>query len=317
MQNRLRTLLCMLLISGVLVAALGAYLKFEILTPLGFFADKNVIEVPFLVLTDPAVHYALLAQQEKETIPPPDAPAELPTDSLIESPTEILTEPPTEHPTEVPSAPIAELTIQPPIEPPYVEITEQWFDDVLFIGDSRTVGLRDYARLGRADYFCSVGMTVFDAMDTLASDHDFAETDLEQLLQEKRYSKIYISLGLNECGYPYDLLMDGYETLLNRVRQLQPNAVIILQTMITVSRIKARSEWYFSLENLDKVNTGIKALADRERIRYIDANTYFADEEGYLPSEMTADGCHFYVSGYQDWARWIFENAKTLNISFG
>ena len=65
------------------------------------------------------------------------------------------------------------------------------------------------------------------------------------------------------------------------------------------------------------MNTGIKALADRERIRYIDANTYFADEEGYLPSEMTADGCHFYVSGYQDWARWIFENAKTLNISFG
>lgn len=87
--------------------------------------------------------------------------------------------------------------------------------------------------------------------------------------------------------------------------------------MITVSRRKASSEWYFSLENLNKVNKGISELANGSTILYIDANERYADEEGYLPSDLTADGCHFDKAGYRDWAQWIYENAKTLSISFG
>lgn len=310
MQKQLLTLLCMLLISVLLVASLGAYLKFETLAPLGLLEDKSVIELPFLVLKDPAVHYALRLQKQSNAAPAMEASTEAPTEIVTEAPTE-------EEPTETSMIPPTEMPTEAPTEPPYVPVTEQWFDDVLFIGDSRTVGLREYARLGDADYFCSVGMTVFDAMDTRESDVGFSQMHLEQLLKERRYSKIYISLGLNECGYPYDLLMDGYGTLLNTVRRLQPHAVVILQSMITVSRRKAASQWYFSLENLNRVNEGIQEFADGTTVRFIDANTYFADEEGYLPSEKTADGCHFYPSGYQEWAQWIYDNAKTLNISFG
>ena len=299
MQKRLSILLYMLILSTLVVALTGTYLKFEVLEPVRLHTDKSVIEVPFVVIKDPAARFAL--QLKRGEVLSTEA------STLQNVPTQ--TEPDIQEtmPTET----------QVPIDPLYFEITENWFDDVLFIGDSRTVGLRDYARLGKADYFCSVGMSVFKVLETAESDDNFPKMKLEQLLREKKYNKIYISLGLNDCQAPYELVMSGYELLVNTVRQLQPNAVIILQSMITLSREKAASETYFSLENIQKMNTGFREFADDDTILYIDANEYYADEEGYLPDGRAWDGCHFDVSGYEEWAQWILNNAKSLNISFG
>lgn len=312
MQKRLLILLSMLLATTILVMCFAMYLKFEFFEPVGLFQDKNLIEIPFASMKDPAARFAMKNHRDKE--------AGEPTQTQTEPPTEPPAIPEFEQSAGVVSRP---LEVRFPfqslvdIDLSYAEVTENWFDDVLFIGDSRTVGLRDYARLGKADYFCSIGMTVFDALELSLSDQNFEETKLVELLQSRHYNKIYICLGLNECGYPYDLLMEGYGTLVKTVQKYQPNAVVILQAMITVSRKKASSEWYFSLENLNKVNKGISELANGSTILYIDANERYADEEGYLPSDLTADGCHFDKAGYRDWAQWIYENAKTLNISFG
>ena len=305
MKRRLCVLLCMLLISTILVAALGAYLKFGIFLPAGLFKDRSVIEMPFAAYTDPAARFVLnkfqnqkeQMQQPVETVPPTQPPEV--TENLM-----------------IPAETIPEI-ILPVTEPPLLEVTENWFDDVLFIGDSRTVGLRDYARLGQAEYFCDIGMTVFDATTRKLSDENFTDMDLPTLLQSRRYNKIYISLGLNECGEPYDLFMEAYGDLVDMVHAYQPHAIIILQSMITISREKAASKWYFALENIQQRNAGIQALADGFTVQFIDANVYYADEEGYMPDGKAWDGCHFDVAGYEEWSRWILENAKTLNLSFG
>ena len=312
MQKKLFVLLGLLLISTILFAGIGAYLRMEYLEPFGLLSDKNLIEIPFVVMKDPAAQFAVeYMKKAQETEPAPETQAPE-TEPQATEPAETA-----ELPDSIPETTPVVAPTEVPADQSYVEVTEDWFNDVLFIGDSRTVGLRDYARLGNADYFCSIGMTVFDATKQELSDLNFEQTNLEKLLQTKRYHKIYISLGLNESGAPYDLLMEGYGALMDMVRKNQPDATIILHAMITVSRKKAASEWYFSLENLDKINSGIRQFADGDKIRYIDANGYFADEEGYLPEGLMHDGCHFYKSGYQDWAKWILENAKTLDISFG
>lgn len=65
---------------------------------------------------------------------------------------------------------------------------ESFFDDALFIGDSRMVNVANYARLGNADYFADVGMTVFKMFSTTASDKDFGATDLASLLRSREYA---------------------------------------------------------------------------------------------------------------------------------
>lgn len=309
MQKRTFALVLMLLVSTLLVAGLGAYLKYEVLQPFGLFQEKSLIELPFAVMRDPAAQFALKNLRQEETEPPTEAPTEPAATSGYDQSAVAVSRP-------------MELrfpfqTIIPIVTEPPVVVTEDWFDDALFIGDSRVVGLRDYARLGKADYFCSVGLTVFDAVKIKLSDKNFSATNLETLLRTKRYGKVYISLGLNDCGYPSDMLMRGFETLIDTVQENQPDAVIVLHGMIAVGRKKASSKWYFSMDNLNKINEAISELADGDKIRYIDANEHFADEEGYLPSWRSSDGCHFDVAGYREWAQWILDNASTLNISFG
>lgn len=298
MKKRLLLFTGLLLATTVLVACFGLYLKCAYLNPLQLCADKSAIEVPFLAINDPVIRYALRAEMSMAPVTHPGPTGEKGTESQD-----------TTVPTEVPAV---TATV-----PPYAELTESWFDDALFIGDSRTVGLRDYARLGNADYFCSVGMSVFGVLDATESDENFEKTNLLGLLRQKKYHKIYISLGLNDCEAPYELVMDAYYNLIKTVRKEQPDAVVILQSMITLGRNKASSKWYFSIENLNQVNAGIRDFADGHHVYYIDANTYFADEEGYLPDEKSFDGCHFDIAGYQEWAQWILDNAKTLNVSFG
>lgn len=290
------TLIFLIVISSVLAACLGAYLKYEVLQPMGLYREESIISVPFLLISDYGTQYTLnyKAEKSEETVPPETVAAELPTEPATEPPTEPETEPPT--------------------EPPVIEVDESWFDDVLFIGDSRTVGLRDYARTGNAEYFCSVGMTVLKSRETWAKDTNFPAKTLEQLLSERTYGKIYIELGLNDSGYPVETIMDGYQKLLDMVRELQPDAVIILQGIMAVSKWKSDSSTMLNMDNLNAINEGIKGLSDGEMIRYIDVNEWIANEEGYLPDEMTGDGCHLYVEGYRAWAQWIWDTAGELRI---
>lgn len=253
----------------------------------------------------------------KPTDPKPTDPK--PTDPKPTDPPE--TTPPETKPVETEPP---ETTTPPATEPPKSTkypghdfsggVSDSWYNDVLFIGDSRTVGLRDYARSGNADYFCTVGMSVFNYSDRTASDKNFSKQTLESLLSSRTYGKIFISLGINECGYSTSSLIKAYTKLVNRVRELQPNAKIILQGIITVTEKYANGKDYFSPKHINSVNDRIKGLANGSTTFYIDANPYFTDSRGYLYTDITGDGCHFSGKYYREWAKWISFAAGKLGI---
>lgn len=299
MRKGLTALCCALLLTGAAILGMGVYLKYSVLKPLDLCQNTSAMAVPFLMLADPG-----LRQSIEDGKHPPAASEPEPTPASTEPlPTESVSEPWTEPETQPP---------EPPRSTDPVDVS--WYDDVLFIGDSRTVGLRDYARLGNADYFCDVGMTVFDCRTRALSDAGFSSRTLEALLSSKTYGKVFISLGINECGYPIDSLMRAYTALVETVRELQPEAVILLQGIMTVGREKAQSAACFRPENLFAINERIAALADNEGVYYIDVNTVFADENGYLLSEISGDGVHLYVKCYGGWVDWISRTVGQLGI---
>lgn len=173
----------------------------------GGYDDKWAVAVPFLMLQDDTDWQRMLAAK--------NAPA------------------PDPQPDPEPE-PEPEPDPEPEPQPPVVVTNavygqdESFFDDALFIGDSRMVNVANYARLGNADYFADVGMTVFKMFSTTASDKDFGATDLASLLRSREYSHIFIMLGLNEAGYPLGNLFDAYQEDLDQLRQLQPNATIYI-----------------------------------------------------------------------------------------
>ncbi len=301
MKKYICSLLSLLILTSLVLAGYGAYVKYEVLQPLGLYQDKNIIELPFLLHTDAALQYMVrLASAPVETTQTPTQPTQAPTLSETQPPTE-----PEERPTK---------PALPETQPPPVQVEESWFDDALFIGNSLTVGLRDYAPLGKADYFCSIGMNVFSVYDTWARDWNYRYVSLQQLLQRKSYGKIYIHMGTNECGYPLETILAAYQDLIDFIRSYQPDAQIIVQAMMSFGRAKARQYSYMVPDTAIRINEALRTLAQQNGALFIDFNPQVVDEENYLPDLWSGDGCHPTVEGYRQWSDWILDTAGDLGI---
>ena len=72
-----------------------------------------------------------------------------------------------------------------------------WFDDALFIGDSRTVGLHEYGNLGNAEVLADSGMSVYKLFKKEFSWSSGEKGTLEELLSKRQFGKIYLMLGIN------------------------------------------------------------------------------------------------------------------------
>ncbi len=183
---------------------------------------------------------------------------------------------------------------------------EEFFHDTLFIGDSRTMGLAEYANLGNAAVFANSGMSVYRLYTLKNALHDQG-IRLEDILAEKSYRRIYFMLGINELGYDFDMMIARYEEEILKLQQKQPEAEIILEANLHVTEKKSGQDDIFNNENINRVNESIRQIAERNGFAYIDVNEVFDDENGALNPEYTHDEVHVLGKYYQQWADWICE----------
>lgn len=287
MRFKYGLLIVLLAVSGAAMAVTGIVIKYVILEPLGLYRQEPVIALPFVLLRDEGLRYVIADLRSGETD------RELHTSPTMDDAQTVGTDM-----TEATEAVLPERPI---------------LDQVLFIGDSRTCGLRDNARLEGAHYFCEVGMSVFDVQKQRISDEGFRDKLLLELLSEQEYTCVYINLGLNGAGYPIDSLMRAYQELLAAVVRTQPQSTIVLQGVMTVSRSWAERVPYCGPENLRQINRRIQSFADNHQIYYVDPDQRFTDDQGYLPKEMTADGCHLYAKYTHLWSEWICQTVEGLD----
>lgn len=214
------------------------------------------------------------------------------------------------------TVPPTTVVTEPPTEPAPVVVDESWFDDALFIGESRTAGLQGHGRLGDADYFCGVSVSVYGILNIRATDQDFGDKTLSEVLSRKTYGKIYIHLGINEVGGDLDRYITQYQKILEVIREKQPDARIIIQSVLSLSDGYSENRNY-SRENIQAMNDRLAGFAAEEGLHFSDENAIFTDEEGYLKWEYTFDGCHMYPSAYEKWAQWLLEEATIIHNAKG
>ncbi len=214
----------------------------------------------------------------------------------------IDTLPPSQPETEAPTDPAPEA-----LERAIMEVDERYFSDALFIGDSRTDGLRLYAPIPGADYYCGTSMTIFGIMDSQQTVNGV--TGLRNLLSSRSYGKIYLMLGINEAGYDTQSFADQYASVVEQIRAAQPNAIIYLQSILYVSQKHEQDYPVFSTENLKAKNSCIAALADGENVIYLEVNDALNDGTDHLPEEYSGDGVHLKPSYYSLWREYLLDNA--------
>ena len=210
-------------------------------------------------------------------------------------------------------------TSEPQSEPPVQEIPlpetyefttsdKSYFDDALFIGDSRTVGLKKYGTLDNADYFAAAGLNLYTLGKTKVENSEGEKIKLEDMLTHNSYGKVYIMLGINELGYDFDTTIQKYGELIDYIFTLQPDAILYVCANMHVNKLRSDLDEIHNNPAIDRMNEQIAMFADQEKIFYIDINPTFDDEEGNLAQEYISDDTHLMGIYYETWCEWYMQN---------
>ena len=189
----------------------------------------------------------------------------------------------------------------------FTTVDASYFDDALFLGDSHTGGFHDYAGLRNAVYFTKNGLTVADAAEKSFVELNGKKVTLAEALELRQFGKIYILLGINEIGGgTAEGWAAQYRTLLDLVREKQPDAIIFLQSIFHTTQKKSE-ESYFKNTTINERNAALARLADNRTVFYLDLNPVFDDESGALRTDYSGDGVHVRAPYYPQWRDYLFQ----------
>ena len=185
----------------------------------------------------------------------------------------------------------------------FAAVDKSYYDNVLFIGDSLTVGLSMYGNLKNAKYFCITGMGADEALSK-----DMDGVTLDALLDGGEYDAVYIMLGINDMGLKRKSYLSVYSTLLSHVQEKQPNASIVIQSILAVTSSYTAEHPKFNNDEIRERNAGLAEMADGVQIFYLDLNTFFVDDAGNLRESQARDGLHLKSNAYKVWKDALLAN---------
>ena len=183
-------------------------------------------------------------------------------------------------------------------------VSDDWFNDVCFIGHSQIVGMQKYSGLSGPDYYAVVGHTAQAVVD-----YEFYELPdgrygtLSDALHAKSYGKVYIMLVINDSSLRDDRVerfMNPMRTILDLVKETQPDAKVYLLSLVPVGRYTPMNELY-NPDSTVFYSQLVKTLSREYDTEYIDLFRMMCDKAGYfLNSFNSGDGIHIQSDRYPE-----------------
>lgn len=173
-------------------------------------------------------------------------------------------------------------------------VDNSYFDDAVFIGDSRTQGFIIYNGLSNATAYMDKGLKVDTAFTKADIEVNGVKMSaMDALAQNTAFHKVYVMLGVNELGWAYsDIFIEKYGKLVDKIKEINPNAEIYLQSLLPVSQEKSNSDAVYNMDKINEYNSLIQKMAEEKKVYYLNVAEAVADSSGYLPAEASTDGVH-------------------------
>ena len=277
--------------------------------PLILLVAAAVVCVCLLLIPSAGKSAPPAANVTSPSVPPSAAPSAPPAESAPQ-PT------PTPEPEPTPEEPQAEAVDFTLPAPQSGAVEMDYFSDALFIGDSRTDGLQIYSGIKGATFYCYKGLNIFDMSKRQVVEMSGGKyTVVEALKRGDQYKKIYISLGINELGYPgTDSFYTAFRDFLGEVKAAQPDAVIYLQNLVPVNPdicAQKKQPSYVNNQRVADFNGVFPKLAEECQVVLVDVKSALSDDTGILPAEATVDGVHYTRAWYQKWLEYLMCHTVT------
>lgn len=203
---------------------------------------------------------------------------------------------------------------------------EAFFNDAVFVGDSVTLGLRNYVKeqrnsgascLGSAEFLCagSMGWTntlrdigTKDSMHPKYQGDEVTIADGVKLIGAK---KVFILLGMNDIGiYSNEETIENVKSVIGQILNVNPDVKIFIQSITPV--IASRSHGNFANSHIDEVNGLIKELCEENNWTFVDVASQLKDSDNCLALEYCSDpddqGMHMERAGCQVWIDYLVNN---------
>lgn len=190
------------------------------------------------------------------------------------------------------------------------KVSEEYLDDTLFIGDSRTSTLYEYAGWDNATFYVKNGLSIWDVMEEKIAVLEGKTVSVEEALEKKSFGKIYIMLGVNELGRGTpETFSRQYKEVVMRIQELQPDAAVIMQAIMHVTKSKDEEETYINNQEINARNGKLKAVAEELGVYWLDVNEVTDEENtGCLTEEYSFDGVHLKVKYLDIWKDFLLEH---------
>ncbi len=181
-----------------------------------------------------------------------------------------------------------------------------YFDDAVFIGDSRTEGLFLNTSLSNATSFAHMGLMVDTVFTRPLFNVNGEKVPVIDAMKKAEFAKVYIMLGINETGWAYSsIFIQKYGAIIDAIREINPDALIYVQSIMPVSQKVSSTHSYVKNPKITEYNQLLLQLAEEKQVYYIDTASAVAGEDGSLPDDAAPDGIHLVRSYCQRWLDYL------------
>lgn len=173
------------------------------------------------------------------------------------------------------------------------EVDISYFDDAVFLGNSRTETFIPFASLSNAKSFAYKGFSIDKVLNKPIVKTNKGKLTVIDALKDLDFSKVYIMFGFNETGWNYPhIFIEKYEEVISKIRQINPDAVIYIQSILPVSKSYSKNNEFENNKNINSYNDLILDMSERTDTYFLNVREVLEDKEGNLPEDYAFDGVH-------------------------
>lgn len=167
--------------------------------------------------------------------------------------------------------------------------------DIIFLGNSITNGaewaeLFDNPHIKNRGISGDIVMGVYDRLDVIL---------------KGKPAKIFLLIGINDVsrGTSVDTIVGRITMVVEKVKTDSPATKLYLQSVLPVTDHYKKFNGHTSrAAMIPEINKGLKQLAKKEGLKYIDLYSSFLDKKtGKMDIRYTNDGLHLLGTGYLKW----------------
>ncbi len=181
-------------------------------------------------------------------------------------------------------------------------VSNDYFNNALFLGDSRTVALQANSFIPKKNTFAVNGISHVTYLTQQFTDEVTGVTgDIFSIVRERKPDKIYIALGVNGVAFiGTGTFLKRYEELVDGLMEASPESKIIVQCILPVNEQNyTGGNPNLNNNTIDNMNKELLKLAERKGIFYLDISYILKDENNRLAKAYdSGDGLHFSFTGY-------------------